>query len=219
MKCFNLETKQIVEAEQFLGFDVPYEEGGLLEQFVEKSIISIDLANIKCAECGHLLKEHIYVPITEYDMEGRSLCVGDFYVFDEEYKRIKQEKFAKCYKTLQSLCGNGKQSEPCTIDEPEHFTHPLKNPDSSHYAMWHNGDGEAVEAIDLMEKMFTPEELLTWAKITVLKYRLRIGKKDDIAKEMKKIETYEAYVHYLEAMPRMKSTKIDFNTILGGKRG
>ena len=169
MKCFNLETRQIVEAEQFLGFDVPFEKGGLLELVLRKSgTISVDPGNIKCAECGHLLKEHMYVPITEYDMAGRSLCVGDFYVFDGEYKRIKQEKFAKCYTTLQSLCGNGKQSEPCTIDEPEHFTHPLKNPDAFHYAMWHNGDGKAIEAIDLMEKLFAPEELLAWARITMM---------------------------------------------------
>jgi hypothetical protein len=38
-----------------------------------------------------------------------------------------------------------------------------------------------------------------WAKITVMKYRLRIGNKDDVSKEAKKIETYEAYYRYLKA--------------------
>ena len=72
--------------------------------------------------------------------------------------------------------------------------------------MWHDGlSGEAVEAIDLMEKMATKEELLTWAKLTILKYRLRIGKKDDIAKEMKKIETYEAYIVHLEREINLES--------------
>lgn len=81
----------------------------------------------------------------------------------------------------------------------EKILHPLKNPDSAHYAMWLDGlSGETVEAIDLVEKMATKEELLAWAKISLLYYRLRIGKKDDIVKEIKKIETFEAYVHYLE---------------------
>lgn len=78
-------------------------------------------------------------------------------------------------------------------------THPLKNPDSTHYSMWRDSmTNEEVEAIDLLEKMATKAELLAWAKISLLYYRLRIGKKDDIAKEMKKIQTFEAYVHYLE---------------------
>jgi hypothetical protein len=111
---------------------------------------------------------------------------------------------------IRSMWHEGMRDPEINIDEaikgylPKN-THPLKNPDSSHYAMWHDGpSGEAVEAIDLMEKMATKEELLTWAKLTVLKYRLRIGKKDDIVKEMKKIETYEAYIVHLERQIKME---------------
>jgi hypothetical protein len=77
---------------------------------------------------------------------------------------------------------------------PYNQSHPLLNPESKHYAMI----GE-VEAIELMEAMFTVEELKAWAKLTAIKYRLRIGGKDDPEKEIAKIKTFEAYWRYLNA--------------------
>lgn len=73
--------------------------------------------------------------------------------------------------------------------------HPLLNPDSPHYEV--TGD----EAIVLMERMYTNTELSAWAKISAMKYRLRIGKKDDPNKELIKIATYEDYFNYLETQP------------------
>ena len=73
--------------------------------------------------------------------------------------------------------------------------HPLLNPDSKHYSMVDN-----VEAIVRMEQMYSTEELMVWANITAMKYRLRIGNKDDVVKEAKKIETYEAYYTYLKGL-------------------
>ena len=72
------------------------------------------------------------------------------------------------------------------------MTHPLLNPDSKHY---HMVDG--IEAVARLEQMYTSEELAIWAKITAMKYRLRIGNKDDVEKEATKISTYEAYYRYL----------------------
>jgi hypothetical protein len=57
---------------------------------------------------------------------------------------------------------------------------------------------DGVEAISRMEDMFPQHELMVWAKITAMKYRLRIGNKDDVTKEAKKIETYETYYKYLK---------------------
>jgi hypothetical protein len=71
--------------------------------------------------------------------------------------------------------------------------HPLLNPESKHYAMV-----GGVEAIELMEKMFTRNELMAWAKLTAMKYRLRIGGKDAPEKEITKIKTFENYYRYLE---------------------
>lgn len=72
------------------------------------------------------------------------------------------------------------------------MSHPLLNPESTHYQMV-----DGVEAIERLEQMYTKEELATWAKITAMKYRLRIANKDDINKEAVKINGYEAYYTYL----------------------
>ena len=71
--------------------------------------------------------------------------------------------------------------------------HPLINEDSPHYTM-----PGGQEAIELLEAMFEPDEMMAWAKITAMKYRLRIGKKDDPSKEIEKIRTFEAYYEHLQ---------------------
>ena len=73
--------------------------------------------------------------------------------------------------------------------------HPLLNPDSKHYQMI-----DGVESIERLEQMYTQSELMTWAKITAMKYRMRIGNKDGAEKEVGKIKTYEAYYKYLESL-------------------
>lgn len=70
--------------------------------------------------------------------------------------------------------------------------HPLKTKYGSHYAM---PDGR--EAIENLELLFTKEQLKSWSLINSYRYRLRIGKKDDIEKEIIKIKSYEAYYKYL----------------------
>lgn len=55
-----------------------------------------------------------------------------------------------------------------------------------------------VEPIKVMEKMFTKEELKGFIKGNILKYRLRMGHKDDIQKEMDKIRVYEQWLEKLE---------------------
>lgn len=81
------------------------------------------------------------------------------------------------------------------ITRPE-CSHPLLNADSKHYEMV-----GGMEAIEIMESIFTVEELKAWAKLTAMKYRLRIGKKDDPTKEIKKIKTFEDYYQYLDNLP------------------
>lgn len=55
-----------------------------------------------------------------------------------------------------------------------------------------------VEPIKVMEKLFTKEELKGFIKGNILKYRLRMGHKDDIQKEMDKIRVYEQWLVRLE---------------------
>ncbi len=73
--------------------------------------------------------------------------------------------------------------------------HPLLNEASPHYGMV-----DGVQAIERMEAMYSIEELKIWANLSAMKYRLRIGRKDDVLKEAKKIETYEAYYKYLSEL-------------------
>ena len=73
------------------------------------------------------------------------------------------------------------------------MTHPLLNPDSPHYQLW-----SGKESIEVIESTLSTEELISGCKFNILKYRLRIGKKDDIEKDMQKIKTYEAYLAYLQ---------------------
>jgi len=70
--------------------------------------------------------------------------------------------------------------------------HPLLNPDSKHYQM-----ATGVEAVERMEQMYSKEELAVWAKITAMKYRLRIGNKIGAKQDIEKIKTYEDYYKYL----------------------
>lgn len=55
-----------------------------------------------------------------------------------------------------------------------------------------------VEPIKVMEKLFTKEELKGFIKGNILKYRLRMGHKGDIQKEMDKIRVYEQWLAKLE---------------------
>ena len=70
---------------------------------------------------------------------------------------------------------------------------PLINPNSTHYQMF-----DGIEAIERMEQMFTRDELMAWAKVNAMKYRLRVLKKDDPLKELVKIRDNEAYYTYLK---------------------
>ena len=78
--------------------------------------------------------------------------------------------------------------------------HPLLNPESTHYQMF-----DGVEAIERLEQMFSKEELATWARVTAFKYRLRIGNKDNVEKEVTKILGYEAYYEYLKELINVNS--------------
>ena len=71
--------------------------------------------------------------------------------------------------------------------------HPLLNPDSKHYQMI-----DGVEAIERMEQMYSLEDRMAWAKINAMKYRLRLGNKDEVLKEAIKILGYEAYYKHLQ---------------------
>ena len=79
--------------------------------------------------------------------------------------------------------------QPVEIED----THPLLNPDSKHYNMF-----DGLESIEVLESVMTTIELMAWCRGNIYKYRLRLGNKDNVESEIKKIRTYEAYYKYLK---------------------
>jgi hypothetical protein len=61
-----------------------------------------------------------------------------------------------------------------------------KNQKSKHYELW-----EDFEAIDVIKLVLTEEEYRGFLKGNILKYQLRLGKKDEVLKEIEKIEDYQ----------------------------
>jgi len=119
------------------------------------------------------------------------------HVYYENTMRLVEHE-TECFYATQRVSSiptaEDKAFEVIECKQKECEKHPLLNPDSKHYQMI-----GGVEAISLMELMFSTEELMAWAKLTSMKYRLRIGNKDNVTKEAEKIKTYEAYYDYLES--------------------
>ena len=62
----------------------------------------------------------------------------------------------------------------------------VKNPNSKHYELWQD-----LEAIDIIKNTLTKDEYIGFLKGNILKYQLRLGKKDNVEKEMEKIKDYQ----------------------------
>jgi len=69
--------------------------------------------------------------------------------------------------------------------EVQEMSNKVKNPNVLHYEIYPN-----VEAIDIMKKMLSKDEYIGYLKGNILKYQLRLGKKDDVTKELVKIKDY-----------------------------
>ena len=69
---------------------------------------------------------------------------------------------------------------------PDIDNNKAKNPNSKYYELW-----EDFEAIDVIKLALTDEEYKGFLKGNILKYQLRLGKKDDVSKEIEKIKDYQ----------------------------
>lgn len=78
-----------------------------------------------------------------------------------------------------------------------------KNPNSTHYHLW-----DGMESIDVIKKTLALYEYIGWLKGNILKYQLRMGKKDDIEKEKMKIKTYQDELNYILRSERDSEKKI-----------
>jgi hypothetical protein len=57
--------------------------------------------------------------------------------------------------------------------------------ENKHHLLW-----KGTQSLDVMKLSLTKEEYIGFLKGQILKYQLRLGKKDDVAKELKKIQDY-----------------------------
>lgn len=62
----------------------------------------------------------------------------------------------------------------------------VKNINATHYELW-NG----FEAIDIIKNTLSKDEYIGYLKGNILKYQLRLGKKDNVEKEKEKIKDYQ----------------------------
>lgn len=76
------------------------------------------------------------------------------------------------------------------VDQKENIS--CKNEKSKHYELW-----DDFEAIDVLKNCLTRDEFIGFLKGNILKYQLRLGKKDDVSKEMIKIKDYQNELNYL----------------------
>lgn len=65
------------------------------------------------------------------------------------------------------------------------MSNKVKNENVSHYDLW-----VGFEAIDVMKQVLTKEEYIGYLKGNILKYQLRLAKKDNVDKEVIKIKDY-----------------------------
>ena len=72
------------------------------------------------------------------------------------------------------------------VEEIKSLVNKLKNPKASHYNLWIDTD-----SIDIIKANLTQEEYGGALKFNILKYQLRLGKKDCIESDMEKIEDYK----------------------------
>ena len=72
------------------------------------------------------------------------------------------------------------------VEEIKSLVNKLKNPKASHYNLWLDTD-----SIDIIKANLTQEEYIGALKFNILKYQLRLSKKDCIEADMEKIEDYK----------------------------
>lgn len=68
------------------------------------------------------------------------------------------------------------------IEEPKNSMNIEEN---KHHLLW-----EGMQSIDVMKLILSKEEYIGFLKGQIIKYQLRLGKKDDPTKEIRKIKDY-----------------------------
>ena len=78
------------------------------------------------------------------------------------------------------------EDELSYFEKVDNESNKVKNPNSKHYELWHD-----LEAIDVIKTLLNEDEYVGFLKGNILKYQLRLGKKDNVEKEIEKIKDYQ----------------------------
>lgn len=126
--------------------------------------------------------------------------VGDYVVIREipetnrfsKYNGLVAKIIGKPYSQISvyEVCICGLEDEGSIYVESVNLE-PYEDVDCYHDSHYRNS---VLEPILVMQSMFTHEEFIGFLKGNILKYRLRLGHKDDIQKEMDKIQRYEQWL-------------------------
>lgn len=130
--------------------------------------------------------------------------VGDYVVIREipetnrfsKYNGLVAKVIGKPYSQISvyEVCICGLEDEGSIYVESVNLE-PYEDVDRYHDSHYKTS---VLEPILVMQKMFTHEEFVGFLKGNILKYRLRLGHKDDIQKEMDKIQRYEQWLEETE---------------------
>ena len=82
-------------------------------------------------------------------------------------------------------CGNHLDAYYTKVIEFKVNINEMNIEENKHHQLW-----EGVQSLDVMKQVLTDEEYKGFLKGNILKYQLRLGKKDDTTKEIKKINDY-----------------------------
>lgn len=114
-----------------------------------------------------------FTPNIDYEIASQRLQDRKFVIFDNKNNpEYFDEKDLEFYFIL--------------IEEIKNSNNKLKNTKASHYNLWLDTD-----SIDIIKAFLTEEEYIGALKFNILKYQLRLGKKDSIESDMEKIEDYK----------------------------
>lgn len=114
-----------------------------------------------------------FTPNIEYEIASQRLQDRKFVIFDNKNNpEYLDEKELSYYFIL--------------VEEIKNSNNKLKNTKASHYNLWLDTD-----SIDIIKANLTQEEYIGALKFNILKYQLRLGKKDCIESDMEKIEDYK----------------------------
>ena len=128
-------------------------------------------------------KHFAYVKSDLYEIAMIRESDKKFIIFDDNYearaydKRLIEENFIFVKEDIKIVIddkslNNGEKT--------------LKNLKAVHYNLWLDTD-----SIDIIKAKLTEEEYIGALKYNILKYQLRLGKKDCIESDMEKIEDYK----------------------------